>query len=91
MSPFENAFQIRAHRLDQQGHDQNEGTSLKSIGRVHLSQLMKTTPPRCAVATVRSKVVNYVRDKGELASLGAVIVRVRVVSVIKAKFWTNRN
>ena len=91
MSPFENAFQIRTHRFDEESNDENEGSSLKSIGRVHLSQLMKTALPQCAVATARSKVVNYVRDKGELASLGAVIVRVRVVSVIKAKFWTNRN
>jgi hypothetical protein len=36
VSPFENAFQIRTHRLDEESHDQNEGSSLKSIGRVHL-------------------------------------------------------
>jgi hypothetical protein len=36
VSLFENAFQIRAHRLDEKGYDQNEGTNLKSIGRVHL-------------------------------------------------------
>jgi hypothetical protein len=35
VSPFENTFQIRAHRLDEKSYDQNEGTSLKSIGRVH--------------------------------------------------------
>jgi protein tyrosine/serine phosphatase len=35
MSLFENAFQIRAHRLDEKSYDQNEGTRLKSIG-VHL-------------------------------------------------------
>jgi len=36
MSPFENSFQIRTHRLDKETHDQNEGSSLKSgIGCVH--------------------------------------------------------
>jgi hypothetical protein len=35
VSPFENAFQIRTHRLDQESNDENEGSSLKSIGRVH--------------------------------------------------------
>jgi len=36
MSPFENAFQIRTHRLDEKSDDQDEGSRLKSIGRVHL-------------------------------------------------------
>ena len=52
---------------------------------------MKTALPRCAVASVRLEVVNYVRDEGELILLGAVIVSVRVVRVIKSKFGTNRD
>jgi hypothetical protein len=27
---------MRAHRLDEESHDQDKGSSLKSIGRVHL-------------------------------------------------------
>ena len=50
---------------------------------------MKTAPPRCAVASVRSEVVDYVGHEDELIVPGSVIVRARVVGVIKAKFGTN--
>jgi hypothetical protein len=35
VSPFENAFQISTHRLDEESDDKNEASSLKNIGRVH--------------------------------------------------------
>jgi hypothetical protein len=56
VSPFENAFQVRTHRLDEESHDKNEGSSLKSIGRIHLIAAYEdsTAAVRCRERSFRS-------------------------------------
>ena len=90
LSPFENAFQISTRWRNEESHDHNEGSRLKSIG-VHLIVVMKTAPPWCAVASFRSKVEDHIRRKDELVMPGSIVIRPCSVRVVIPKLGTNRN